>query len=382
MTPDDHFDSATLTRLRRNLRKWYIDKARDLPWRRTGNPYHIWISEVMLQQTTVAAVVPYFERFLNQFPTVQQLADAEQEEVLRNWEGLGYYSRARNIHKTAKLIVADFGGEFPGTVDELLALPGIGRYTAGAIVSFAFNRPAPIVEANTLRLYCRLLSYDGDPRSTAGQKVLWRFAEELVPPKEPAQFNNALMELGALVCTPEEPSCSTCPLRSCCRAFADGRQAELPVVTRRRKITPVIEASVAIEHDGRYLLRQNPAGQRWADMWDFVRFELHNVESLIPEKGFRRGQPLQIALTTQLEASVAEQCGRAVRVDEFLTEIRHSVTRFRIRLQCVRATFQSTHQEDERQSRWVNLEEIGTLPLSVTGRKLADLISDQPTSST
>ena len=175
------WDARSLAQFRRGLIAWYPRNARPLPWRKSADPYRIWISEIMLQQTTVAAVVPYFERFLARFPTLAALAQANEQDVLRLWEGLGYYSRARNIHKTARVIVRELGGLFPDEVARLAELPGIGRYTAGAIASFAFDRRAPIVEANTLRLYCRLLGFRGDPRSAAGQKLLWEFAGLILP---------------------------------------------------------------------------------------------------------------------------------------------------------------------------------------------------------
>src|SRR5580704_2948280 len=182
---DDTARDFDTRRFRRALAAWYGRHARPLPWRNTNDPYRIWISEIMLQQTTVVAVVPYFERFLKRFPTLALLAAAKEEEVLRLWEGLGYYSRARNIHKTARRIVSEHDGGFPDSVEALRELPGIGRYTAGAIASFAFQRPAPILEANTLRLYSRLLGFRGDPRSAAGQKLLWDFATQIVPRTRP-----------------------------------------------------------------------------------------------------------------------------------------------------------------------------------------------------
>lgn len=220
-------DANWLHRLRVALRRWHVGNGRDLPWRNCRDPYKVWISEIMLQQTTVAAVKPYFERFLKRFPNIAALAAADEADVLRLWEGLGYYSRARNLRKGAQAIVAN-GGVFPDSVEELLPLPGIGRYTAGAIVSFAFDRPAPILEANTLRLYCRLLGFRDDPRSAAGQRVLWSFAEQLVPTKSPGEFNQALMDLGATVCTPTEPHCDECPVASYCRALAEQAQSKIP----------------------------------------------------------------------------------------------------------------------------------------------------------
>src|SRR5579872_810155 len=221
--------AETLTRLRRALRAWYSRHARPLPWRKTADPYVIWISEIMLQQTTVAAVVPYFDRFVKRFPTLESLASAAEKEVLRRWEGLGYYSRARNLHRAARILVRERGGRFPNDVAELLTLPGIGRYTAGAIASFAFDKQAPILEANTLRLYCRLLDFGGDPRSAAGQKLLWGFAGQIVPRRHPGTFNQSLMELGATVCTVDEPRCSVCPVRGYCAAFSRGRQTQIPI---------------------------------------------------------------------------------------------------------------------------------------------------------
>lgn len=369
------YDAATLTRLRRNLRGWYRKRARDLPWRKTGNPYYIWISEIMLQQTTVAAVVPYFERFLQRFPDVETLAAAEQEEVLRQWEGLGYYSRARNIHKAARHLVDELGGEFPTSVEGLVALPGIGRYTAGAIVSFAYDRPAPIVEANTLRLYSRLLGYDGDPRSTAGQRVLWAFAESIVPARKPGEFNQSLMELGSQVCSPSEPDCESCPMLTGCRAFAAGRQHEIPVAARKQEITPVVEVAVAIECDGRYLLRRNPEGQRWAGLWDFVRFPIDGGDKLLPAPGLRPQRAIPAKLLRVIRQQISDDTGLDVAGLRFLKEIRHSVTRYRIRLQCLNAEA-DTASAPEEDSQWVAPSSFDDFPLSVTGRQLAELLSE------
>lgn len=329
----------------------------------------------MLQQTTVVAVVPYFERFLARFPTVQELAAATQDEVLKYWEGLGYYSRARNIHKAANEVVSRFGGEFPRTVDELHSLPGIGRYTAGAIMSFAFNLPAPIVEANTLRLYCRLMAYADNPRSTAGQRALWKFAEELVPDRDPGSINQALMEIGSQVCTPTSPRCEECPLQAICKAFATGMQSELPRLAARPEITPVIEYSIAIKRDERYLLRKNPEGQRWAGLWDFVRLSTI-PEELLPDKGLKPQRSIPAALTRELERTVRDACGCESRISDFISEIKHSVTRYRIRLQCLIAEWQGGEPIGE-EIRWLSPTEFDNVPLSVTGRKFALLLSSE-----
>ena len=377
-------DANWMRRFRSALRRWHAHGGRDLPWRNCRDPYKVWISEIMLQQTTVAAVKPYFERFLKRFPNVVALAAANEEEVLRLWEGLGYYSRARNLRKGAQAIVAN-GGTFPETVDELRELPGIGRYTAGAIVSFAFDRPAPIVEANTLRLYCRLLGFRDDPRSTSGQRLLWSFAEKLVPTKTPGEFNQALMDLGATLCTPTDPRCDECPVASCCRALAEQAQGEIPAAKRRIEITETREAYVAIESSGRYLIYRRPEGQRWAGLWDFPRFELPGerggVSPLLVSKQARSrkhqgpdGTPFALEKRT-LERRIAAEFGPRVSMTERLAQFKHSVTRFRITLDCWLA--ETSDQNDltaTYPTAWVTPSEFGNYPFSTTGRQLAELL--------
>ena len=371
----DPISRDDLTRFRRALRGWYGRRARDLPWRRTGAPYPIWISEIMLQQTTVAAVIPYFERFLTQFPDIHTLAAADESEVLKLWEGLGYYSRARNIHRAAKQLASERDGVFPENVDELVALPGIGRYTAGAIMSFAFNRPAPIVEANTLRLYSRLLALEEDPRSTRGQRILWSFAEHLLPRSNAGEFNQALMELGSQTCTPTAPDCPHCPARKVCRAFNNGLQNEIPVAAKRPEITTVFEAAIAVRCGDQYLLRQNPEGQRWAGLWDFVRFPIPDAEQQLPAAGLKSSKQLPARLVRSLESESQKLVATDIAVDRFLGEIRHSVTRFRIHLQCFLAESPAAKIVPADNIAWVTVDEFPGYPLSVTGRKLASIVS-------
>ncbi|MCA9023569.1 MAG: A/G-specific adenine glycosylase [Planctomycetaceae bacterium] len=356
------FSADKLSILRRNLRRWYGKHGRHLPWRAAGDPYRVWISEIMLQQTTVTAVIPYYERFLARFPDLQTLAEAPEQEVLRLWEGLGYYSRARNIHKTARKLCHERGGNFPRHLDELLALPGIGRYTAGAIASFAFNQSAPIVEANTLRLYCRLLGYEGDPRSTEGQRLLWEFAERLVPSQKPGEFNQALMDLGATVCTPTEPKCPSCPLRSICHAFQQGRQHEIPRLVKRVAMTEVTEASVAVRKQGTFLLRQRRDEERWAGMWDFPRFEFDD--------------DLNKATLSRLAQSLRKLTGIEARELQRVETIRHTVTRYRITLHCLSAEFVSGRLLcKDSPMKWISPRQFEDLALSMTARKFARLLT-------
>jgi len=355
-------DAKARQAFRRRLLKWYAQHARDLPWRRSRDPYRVWLSEVMLQQTTVAMAGPHFERFTQALPTLQTLADADEQQVLRLWEGLGYYRRARALHATAKRIVADHGGHLPRDVPTLMKLPGIGRYTAGAIVSQAFDLPAPILEANTIRLFSRLMAYEGDPAKSAGQQLLWRAAEELVPRTGAAQFNQALMELGALVCTPEAPRCDACPVVAHCAAFRTGRQLEIPRLAARVSPTALREAAVAVQKNGAVLMRQCGADERWAGLWDFPRFRL---EAKAPS-----------AVRQELVAGVRTQTGVTVAPGGQLTTLKHAVTRYRITLECYRAAFVGgrVRSTAEAPVRWVRTRQLTELPLSVTGRKLAALL--------
>ncbi|MEL7237613.1 MAG: A/G-specific adenine glycosylase [Planctomycetota bacterium] len=257
------------------LLDWYDRHKRDLPWRGSGlSPYHALVSEAMLQQTQVAAVIDYFNRFVAELPTVQDLADAPEQTVLRLWQGLGYYRRARHLHAAAKTVVDDFDGEVPSTVDELLRLPGVGRYSAGAIASIAFDVPAPILDGNVMRVLCRIESIKSDPRETKTQKRLWSLAEQVVPRERAGDFNSGLMELGALCCTPRTPQCLICPVRDHCKAQADGLQDEIPPV-KKKVATPTVRRTVwRIENDrGEFLVEQRPATGRWAGMWQFITRE-------------------------------------------------------------------------------------------------------------
>lgn len=357
----NRMESAQYAAFRRKLLRWYDERARDLPWRKTANPYHVWISEIMLQQTTVVAVIPYFERFLTRFPTIIDLAVADQGEVLRLWEGLGYYSRARNLHKAAQVVVETYAGVFPSELAAIQALPGIGRYTAGAIASFAFDQRAPIVEANTLRLYCRLLGYGGDPRSKAGQDILWSFAEAVLPKTSPGRVNQALMELGATLCSPRDPKCDACPVHEYCKAFHEGKQASIPLPKARPKITETTEVSIAIHQSGKYLLRRRTVEERWAGLWDFIRFEIDDDAG-----------PSALDVLAQ---SVHDRTGLNVDLGPLVVQLKHGVTRYRITLNCFAAKRIRGRLKAGEEWQWVSPTDFNQYPLSVTGRKFAEKLS-------
>ncbi len=340
---------------RRRLLRWYRSNRRDLPWRTTPDPYRVWISEIMLQQTQVTTVIDYFHRFMSRFPNVRTLANADLDDVLRLWEGLGYYRRARQLHAAAKVIVNEFGGAFPQEVSGWQNLPGVGRYTAGAITSIALNRPAPILEGNTIRLFARLLGLEADVRSTRGQRILWSFSEELVDGPEPSKFNQAVMELGSLVCRDRQPQCTACPAWPACRAFSSGNQTRIPVSSYKVVYEKVCEAAIIATRGGKVLMRQCQPGERWTGLWDFPRFPWLDHE---PER--------------QLASSLEQLSGLRVALTPDSFSLRHAVTRFRIELRCFRGEVVGGRLATRTAFRWVSLAELPKLPLSATGRRIAN----------
>ncbi len=266
------------------LLAWFAGCKRDLPWRRLQHdPYAVWVSEIMLQQTTVAAVIPFYNKWMARFPTVQSLAEAPLDDVLKHWAGLGYYARARNLHKGAGLVAAEFGGVVPSDPKQLLSLPGIGRYTAGAILSIAFNQEAPILDANVIRVLSRLHAVTGDPKtSVATQVVLWRLAEEALPLGRAGEFNEALMELGALVCEAGAPRCGTCPVSEHCAAKRLGDPTSYPQFTGVKKWLDVEDVSVAVRNAARevLLVQRSPELALWGGLWELPRATRQDGESL------------------------------------------------------------------------------------------------------
>lgn len=267
----------------RRLLTWYAGEKRDLPWRRTRDPYAIWVSEMMLQQTQVATVIPYWTRWMERFPTVCALAEAEMDDVLKAWQGLGYYARARNLHRAARVIAERHGGVFPARFDEVLALPGVGRYTAGAICSIALGQDTPIVDANVIRVLCRVFGLRGDPKSSAVQARLWNLAAALIPPGQAAAFNEGMMELGALICQ-AAPRCAACPMPDICAAYATGSPALLPEFAPRPVFTTQTDVSAVIRRAGdgenRVLLIRRPPGGLWGGLWEFPRVTRSAEESV------------------------------------------------------------------------------------------------------
>lgn len=343
------------------LLEWYHANRRSLPWRESATPYRVWLSEVMLQQTQVATVVPYFERFVKAFPDVDALASATEQEVLAAWSGLGYYRRARALHRAAKTIVNELAGEFPDDVSGWMALPGIGRYTAGAIVSIAFDKRAPILDGNVMRVLSRWFAVHGDPRIGTANRELWRLAETILPAQSISDFNQALMELGALVCTPQNPRCLVCPLCEHCEARRRGIEHRLPQLAPRRESVKVRMAAAIIEREGSYLMYRRTGTGVMEDMWEFPGGECLDGESP------------RVALVREGR----EKYGLAMEPSGELAKIKHNIMNRRIELHAFSAGLEALPATDEREHRWVARSEIDSIPVSSMVPKLLAALDER-----
>lgn len=265
---------------KKNLVQWFIKEQRDLPWRNISNPYYTWISEIMLQQTRVETVKDYYRNFIQKFPTINDLANAPEQEVLKSWEGLGYYSRARNLHTAVKEVAENYGGVVPNNKEELSKLKGVGPYTTGAILSIAYSIPEPAVDGNVMRVLSRILLIEDDIAKASSRKIFESAVSQLIDEDDPSSFNQGLMELGATICTPTSPSCLLCPVNEECRAFDLGRQLELPIKTKSGKVKKEIRLVGVLQNEkGEYLIRQRSEKGLLASLWEFPHIEITTKES-------------------------------------------------------------------------------------------------------
>ncbi len=264
-----------IVQFQNDLLVWYEKSKRDLPWRRSKNPYYIWVSEIMLQQTRVDTVIPYFNRFIEQFPTLEAFADADEELYLKSWEGLGYYSRVRNLHSAVQDVVENYQCNVPNTVAEMRKLKGVGAYTAGAVTSIAYNVPAPAVDGNVMRVYARLFEIDADIAAPTSKNLFEVKVMETISTADPSSFNQGLMELGALICTPAKPRCLLCPVQTHCQAFQNGTESKLPIKTKKKQGKQVYIISVVIQNEfGELLIQKRPAKGLLAGLWEFPSIEV------------------------------------------------------------------------------------------------------------
>lgn len=260
--------------LQQRLLKWFHKNARPLPWRKHCRPYEVWVSEIMLQQTQMETVLPYFKTWMKKFPSIESLAESDERKVLKLWEGLGYYSRARNLHESAKRIVRQYNGIFPKSYETILSLKGVGRYSAGAIASIAFNQKKPIVDGNVLRVLSRVYAIKKPIDVEKNKEIFWKLEEALIPEGQARYFNQALMELGALVCHAENPLCHRCPLSGFCAAFKQNKAENYPVRKNRKKMIKVEASAVVLSRSGKYLVQKRPLGKIMGGLWEFPEWKL------------------------------------------------------------------------------------------------------------
>jgi A/G-specific adenine glycosylase len=343
------------------LLEWYDKNARALPWRFEQSAYRTWISEIMLQQTQVYTVIPYFERWMAKFPDVAALAAASEQDVLSIWEGLGYYSRARNLHKAAQALVREYGGRLPQTVEALKELPGIGPYTAAAIASIAFGQDEATVDGNIRRVFSRVFNLTEPLRSPDGEKRIWDLAEANLPSGKAGAYNQALMDLGATICTPKSPACERCPVASACQARALGVAEERPVKPPRRAVPSLtVTAAVIRRDDGRVLLTKRPPEGLLGGLWEFPGGTLEETDA-----------DLQACLRREIQ----EELGVEVQVGEGFGTYKHAYTHFRIELHafcCTIALGQDPQAIECDDLAWVDIEDLGDYPMGKVDRRIAD----------
>lgn len=331
-----------------------------MPWRDNRDPYRIWVSEVMLQQTTVATVTPRFTQFITRFPDLRSLAEADEQDVLKCWEGLGYYSRARNLRRAAQMLIDAHGDTIPDDPAIWAELPGVGRYILGAVLSQAFDHRLPVVEANTRRVLARLGANQTELTDPGMQRWLWQAATDILPRRNVGDFNQAMMELGATVCTVKEPDCPSCPLRSSCQAFNSGRQHQLPVIAKKDQTVEVLEACAVFRWKDRVFLRQRGDTGRWAKMWE------------LPTREY--APPME---ATSVVSGMAGELRIPGGTTSILMTLRYSVTRFRIRMTCVEVivTDPGLNVPYDDNGRWVSPGELPGYPVRSSQRKLAEAMT-------
>jgi A/G-specific adenine glycosylase len=346
------------------LLTWYEQRARQLPWRNNPTPYPIWVSEIMLQQTQVETVIPYFKRWLKRFPSVQALAEASQQDVLSIWEGLGYYSRARNLHLGAQIVQSEYGGFLPSDIKELQKLPGIGRYTAAAIASIAFGKDEPTLDGNIRRVLSRLFDLQVPARSPQGEKQLWEWAAVNLPCGRAGEYNQALMDLGALVCTPRQPDCPHCPLSSLCQSFALGIQEERPIRETKRTVPHYIVTAAVILMNNKVLLAQRPLKGLLGGMWEFPGGKLNPGEDLV----------------SCLQREIKEEIDVEIVVLGELGVYKHAYTHFRVTLHAFSCELAGGEPQRlvHNALTWVNLLDLESYPMGKIDRQIANALQKTP----
>lgn len=342
--------------IQRQLLHWFKKNKRDLPWRKTHDPYSIWVSEIMLQQTQVGTVIPYYQKFLKSFPSLHHLAKANLSKVLKVWEGMGYYSRARNLHRASQIVLNHFNGKIPNHLKDLLILPGIGRSTAGAILSFAYNTEAPILDGNAKRVLSRLFALSGTPGKKKAEQLLWKISESLIPKGYSNPFNQALMDLGSMICTPKDPLCPECPLRAFCKGRASGKPERYPAKVLKRTIPHVESISAVIKKNGKILLHQRPPEGLLGGLWEFPNWRVEG-------KQISR-------LRLRLRNIIKKEMEMDVKVKESMGTFQQTYSHFKLTLH----VFSCQPLDRKEKGKWIPIRNLPLLPMSRVHRLIADKI--------
>ncbi|MDY6873034.1 MAG: A/G-specific adenine glycosylase [Chloroflexota bacterium] len=343
-----------------SLLTWYAANARALPWRSEQSPYRTWVSEIMLQQTQVDTVIPYFERWMDRFSDIEALAEADDQDVLGLWEGLGYYSRARNLHKAAEIVTADYAGRLPETSEALQKLPGIGPYTAAAIASIAFDRDVAAVDGNIRRVFSRLYNITAVARSKESESRIWELAQAHLPRGKASAYNQALMDLGATLCTPKSPVCDRCPVAEACQAWALGVQEERPVKKPRKKVPHLTVTAAVIQRHGKVLLSKRPAEGLLGGLWEFPGGTMEECDPGLPDC---------------LQREIREELGVEVQVGEAFGVYKHAYTHFKITLNAFLCTLRDGTDPQPIECDeliWVDPAALGSYPMGKVDRQIAD----------
>jgi A/G-specific adenine glycosylase len=346
-----------MTEFSEQLLKWYTRQGRKLPWRGSLNPYAVWVSEIMLQQTRVETVIPYFERWMERFPSIADLAAASEQEVLSVWEGLGYYSRARNLHKAAMIVMEEYGGELPSDLKALHSLPGIGRYTVGAIASMAFGQDAATLDANLRRVFARVFNMAQAADSTAGEDILWKLAETHLPKGQAGDYNQALMDLGATICQSKKPRCLLCPLSGLCQAYQLGIQEQLPVLKPKAEVPHYTVTAAVIQRNGKVLLAKRPSKGLLGGMWEFPGGKIEKDETL----------------EDCLKREIREELDVSIQVGESFGVYQHAYTHFRITLHAFLCKLSEGEPKpiDAAELAWVSPSILQQYPMGKVDRQIA-----------
>ncbi|SHG52765.1 A/G-specific adenine glycosylase [Ornithinibacillus halophilus] len=353
---ENTLQSFNISRFQEDILDWYEKNKRDLPWRQDQDPYKVWVSEIMLQQTKVDTVIPYFYKFMDKYPTVYDLAEADEQDVLKTWEGLGYYSRARNLQSAVREVVEKYDGVVPNNPEELGSLKGVGSYTRGAILSIAYNQPEPAVDGNFMRVFSRILKVEEDISKAKVKKLFEDYMYEIISKEDPSSFNQAIMDLGATICTPKSPMCMFCPVQEHCRAYAEGIEEELPIKSKKKKQKVKRYVALLVRNEkGQVIIEQRPESGLLANLWQFPMVPVDNLELL------------------HVENWVRKEYGVEIDLDEKRGNVKHVFSHLKWNLDVYAASTKQDVLENDR-LRFVTIEELDEYPFPVSHQKMMDLL--------